>query len=242
MSTYPPDYNPDYAPAPPPPPAGGSGQTFNFGRAFTYVFEDPDWVKKIIIGGLFQLASMFLIGIPFVLGYFARTMRNVMNGVQRPLPEWDDFGGFFGEGLKLFVVGFLYFLPLAILYFGSFVGAAILGSQHSDAGQILGCGMGGLMCVVFVLVFVVAILLPAATTLVVADGSIASGFAFGRILGYVRANAANYLLAFLAHFLANFLSQFGMILLCVGVFFTGFWSLLVAAYAYGDAYRLSPVR
>jgi hypothetical protein len=35
---------------------------------------------------------------------------------------------------------------------------------------------------------------------------------------------------------------FGIILLCVGVFFTSFWSLVVAGYAFAQAWRLAPGR
>jgi hypothetical protein len=35
---------------------------------------------------------------------------------------------------------------------------------------------------------------------------------------------------------------FGFILLCVGIFFTSFWSLVVAGYAFATAWRLAPGR
>lgn len=39
------------------------------GKSFTYMFEDKDWLVKIVLGGVFGLLSTFLIGLPFVLGY-----------------------------------------------------------------------------------------------------------------------------------------------------------------------------
>jgi len=85
----------------------------DFGRAFTSVTEDPDWIKKVLIGGAFTLLSSILVGVPFVLGYFGRTLRNVVADAPRPLPEWDDLGGLFSEGLRLTAVSLIYGLAIA---------------------------------------------------------------------------------------------------------------------------------
>jgi len=92
--------------------------SLDFGRAFTSVTEDPDWIKKILIGGAFALLSSVLVGIPFVLGYFGRTLRNVVAGTARPLPEWDDLGGIFSEGLRLAAVYLVYLLGVALVFGG----------------------------------------------------------------------------------------------------------------------------
>src|SRR5688572_22503611 len=88
-------------PPPPPvnpptglPPSGVPPGQFDFGSPFTYVFDDPRWAQKVLVGGLFYLAGFFIIGWFFLLGYVAQTTRNVIAGVQRPLPEWEDLGGF----------------------------------------------------------------------------------------------------------------------------------------------------
>src|SRR2546428_7372993 len=115
-------------PPPPPPPPTRPATTFDFLRPFTFVFDDPRWVTKILLGGLFFLASFVIIGIFFVYGYCARLVRNVINGVQYPLPEWDDLGEYFTEGLKLFVVGLLYAIPIGIVVGIMIVPAIIMGA------------------------------------------------------------------------------------------------------------------
>ena len=55
-----------------PPPA--TPASIDFGRSFTFTSEDPEWVSKILIGGVFVLACSLLVGVPFVLGYFSRTL------------------------------------------------------------------------------------------------------------------------------------------------------------------------
>src|SRR5260221_12523598 len=77
----------------------------DFGRCFGFVLEDPDWVKKVLIGGAFVLLSMGIVGAFFVAGYWARLLRRVAAGDPRPLPEWDDLGGISSDGLKLMGTG-----------------------------------------------------------------------------------------------------------------------------------------
>ena len=78
--------------------------TLDFVRCLRLVTEDPDWIKKVLIGGGFVLLSGMLVGLPFVLGYYGRVVRNAAAGQSRPLPDWDDLGGLFGEGLQLLAV------------------------------------------------------------------------------------------------------------------------------------------
>src|SRR5206468_1717392 len=61
---------------------------------------------------VFMLASIVIVGIFFVYGYFARLVRNVIDGVQYPLPSWDDLGDYFMEGLRLFAVCMVYLMPM----------------------------------------------------------------------------------------------------------------------------------
>ena len=44
-------------------PAAPSG-TLDFGRSFTFMTEDPDWLKKVLIGGAFTLAAAVARGRP----------------------------------------------------------------------------------------------------------------------------------------------------------------------------------
>ena len=83
-------------------------QTVDFGRCFGFVVKDPDWIKKVLIGGAFVLLSMVIVGLFFVAGYWVRVLRRVAAGDPLPLPEWDDLGGIFSDGLKLVGAYFAY--------------------------------------------------------------------------------------------------------------------------------------
>jgi hypothetical protein len=227
-------------PPPPPPP---STQTFDFIRPFTFVFDDPRWIQKVLLGGLFVLASFVIVGIFFIYGYLARLVRNVINGAAQPLPEWDDLGEYFGEGLKLFVVGLVYALPVLIVVGVLIVPVAILGAGDNETAQTLGgISAACVWCLVFPLSLALALWMPAALLMVIVTGEFSAAFDFKRIWQFIRANIGNYLLAFVVWLVARFAAGLGFLLLCVGLLFTMFWAFCVAAYAFGHVYRLSKVR
>ncbi len=229
---------------PPPPPAPPAGPSFDFVRPFAYVFEDPRWIPKILLGGLFMLASIFIVGIFFVNGYLARLVRNVIEGQQHPLPEWDDLGDFFVEGFRLFAVGLVYTIPIALLVGLLIIPVAIFSNvSHNETLSTLGgLSVSCMWCMIFPIGLALAIWLPAAMLMVVTTGEFSAAFEFSHIARFIRANAGNYILAFVVWLVARFAAGLGLFLLCIGVIFTGFWALVVAAYAFGQVYRLAKVR
>ncbi len=231
------------SPPPPPPPAppAEAKPQFDFGKPFSYVFDDPEWVQKILIGGLFYLAGIFIVGWFFVLGYMARTTRNIIAGVARPLPAWEDLGTFFNEGLRLFAVVLVYILPLIILGFGMMVPAAIMSGLDNDVAQFLGSTFSSCVACLFVpITLLVTFFLPGSLLFAIVEQRFGAAFEFRRIWAFIKSNIGNYLLAIVIYLVARFLGGFGIILLCIGVVFTGFWSFLITAHGFAQAYRLAP--
>jgi len=229
--------------------APASPGSVDFGRSFTFVTEDPEWIKKILIGGAFTLACSLLIGVPFVLGYVARMLRNVVAGEPRPMPEWDDLGGIFSEGLRLTAVYLLYALGFVAVM--AALGCVIVlpmialsgsGARASDVlGLLGGLGIVALYGLVMVVSLVLAVYLPAVLARVALRGTVADGFAWREALAFIQANLGNYLLSLVIYLLASFLAQFGILLCCVGFFPAIFWAYLVMAAALGQTIRLSRV-
>jgi hypothetical protein len=85
----------------------------DFGKALTFVCEEEDWIKKLLIGILLSFVPVF--GQFAVSGYMLTIIRNVKNNAPRPLPEWSNVVDYFVEGLKLTVVGLVYSLPALLL-------------------------------------------------------------------------------------------------------------------------------
>jgi uncharacterized protein DUF4013 len=228
-------------PPPPPPPPTGVPATpqFDFGKPFTYVFDDPRWINKILLGGLFYLAGFFIIGWFFILGYVAQVTRNVIADHERPLPEWDDLGNFLSEGARLIGVVLVYIIPVFMLVIAVMVPTGVLNSIENEGVQAVGGVMVGCLSCLFVpLSLAMLVFMPASLLFAIAEQRFSAAFEFGRIWNFITANVGNYLLAIVVYLIARFLSGFGIALLCIGVVFTGFWSFLITAHGFAQVYRL----
>ncbi len=84
----------------------------DFGKAFSFVFEDEDWIKKIGVGALLSLT---VIGLIPVLGWALEITKRVIKKDDEILPDWSDFGGYITRGFLVFVVVFVYTLPITVL-------------------------------------------------------------------------------------------------------------------------------
>lgn len=229
----------------------GDSQTVDFGRCFRFVTEDPDWVKKLLIGGAFTLLSGVIVGLFFVAGYWVRFLRRVAAGDPRPLPEWDDLGGIFSDGLKLVGAYFSYVLGMVALVASlacviGMIGFGIGGLSHgsddarSAGAALAGLAMVGVYGVCALLGLALAVFLPAVFVRVALKDRFEEAFAFREAVRFIQANLGNYALSLVFYLVANFASQFGVLLCCVGVFPAVFWSYLVLGYALGETVRLNP--
>lgn len=223
----------------------------DFGRCFRFVTEDPDWVKKLLIGGVFTLLSPLLVGTFFVAGYSVRFLRRVVAGEPRPMPEWDDLGGLFGDGLKLVGAYFLFVMGMVavVLVLGCLVGVVAAGigglsnlseGAASAAAALGGLGLVGAYAVLALFGLLAAIFLPAVFVRVALMDRFEEAFAFREAFRFIQRNLGNYLLSLVFYLVANFASQFGALLCCVGIFPAVFWSYLVLGYALGETVRLNP--
>ena len=231
-------------------PTPSASPTLDFGRCFTFLTEDPDWLRKLLIGGAFTLASVLIVGAFFVAGYLSRFVKAVAAGSARPLPEWDDLGGIFQDGLRivglyvLYAIGMVVAVALVACPFGLVFGGLAGLSRHGTAQDVLAAlsGIGilfayGLLLLLGLLVQLVA---PAALVRVIFKEDLAAGFDFRAVFGFIRANLGNYLLSLVVFLLSNFLAQFGVVLCCVGVFPAIFWAYLTLGHALGETVRLNP--
>lgn len=72
--------------------------------------QDPQWFQKILIGGLLMFVPIFNF---FALGYLYRFASNIHKSGRIKLPDWQEWGKLFLEGLIFLGVLFLYgFVPI----------------------------------------------------------------------------------------------------------------------------------
>ncbi|NJN99342.1 MAG: DUF4013 domain-containing protein [Anaerolineales bacterium] len=96
--------------------------TDNLQALAKFPFTDPRWKNKFLIGSLLHLAGYAIPLIPliFVYGYCAQIMRQIIVEKRDPyMPEWEDWGKFLQDGLKLTGVGLIYSLPCLWLVISS---------------------------------------------------------------------------------------------------------------------------
>jgi hypothetical protein len=194
----------------------------DIGRSFTYMFEDQDWLKKILIGGVVNL-------IPIVnfanTGYFIEAIKNTTEGQELPLAG---------------IAGFIYALPI-MLFMGIVFGltAAIAGSLDNDAAETVAtiCPLLG-NCVVLVYMILFTLIFPAAMIQYALTGQLGAFFRFGDIMAFVKANIGGYIIALLVALVAGLIAgMVGGIACGIGILFTGMWAYLVSANLFGNLVR-----
>ena len=219
------------------PPSAG----YNLQQNLVYMFKDANWLSKILVGALVSLVPILNFA---AYGYAVQTTRNIRDDEATPLPGWSgSIGKFFGEGLKLFVIGLLYSIPLWIL---SLILIPIFTSDNS-ALVALGVliALAELAVVLLLIFWYQGVIVNFANL-----GTIGSGFQFGKIWGIIRQNMGRMLVtvgvAFLAGILVSIISGVLGIIPCIGwiaawlvSFAAMFYILLVFAYNCGHIAKSS---
>jgi len=94
---------------------------------FSFPFRDPQWKRKFIIGALLTLSVYTIVLAPIqilVMGYYFRIMKRIIvEGGEPHLPDWEDWGQLFIDGLKMAIPGLIFSLPGLLLLFLSFGGS-----------------------------------------------------------------------------------------------------------------------
>jgi hypothetical protein len=206
------------------------------GKAFTYVFDDESWISKVLIGGILGIIPIVNFA---VFGYVVETIRNVAQGLEKPLPEWSEFGDKFVKGLIVFIIGFIYAIPIWLLMGCLWVALLAVGGGNGNGEDLIALIMLPFYCILGLYGLVLAILSPAILVKYAVTGELGSAFHFGELFRLITGNLGNYIIAILLTWVAGLIAGFGIIACGVGVLFTGFWSYLVMAHLYGQLHRAS---
>jgi len=206
------------------------------GEAFTFMFKDPNWGAKILIGGLFVVLSMFLIGVPVLYGYCIELQQRVRRGEQYPLPEWKDVGVKFLLGFKYIVTLLIYYLPLVIVAVPLVIFSVLAAASGSEMGQAFGGATVMILVLFFILPFslLLALLTPVISIRFAERERIGDGVDLGEVFRMFRVHWQDSLVAILLSIVAGLLASFGLLLLIVGVLFTSFYALLVRHHLFGQ--------
>jgi hypothetical protein len=75
---------------------------------------DTDWKRKVLIGGVLNIVPV----INFIaMGYAFEVFRMALQREPASLPEWDEWGQRFVQGLMIFLIALIYNIASLILFF-----------------------------------------------------------------------------------------------------------------------------
>jgi hypothetical protein len=146
------------------------------GDSFAYAQEGlvGKWVKWILL-----IISCVIF--PLIMGYILRIFKGA-----NPSPELENWGGLFIDGIKLFIVGLIYAIPIIILEviaMGAIIGGAMTGDSTAMVAALAGAGL------VFLALVVVAIIIGLITATAYVRfarmDSFGEAFNFGAIFAHI---------------------------------------------------------
>ncbi len=147
-------------------------------------YPSSDWTKVIILGIIF-IASIVIVPIFLAMGYLFRIIKATLAGSDE-LPDFDEIGDMFVDGLKILVVGIVYAIPLIII---AAILSAIFGFSQPTAmntGTLTGFGLFGFVTgyIIYLIVGIIIGLVEymAIANMALYDGELGAAFRFSEVL------------------------------------------------------------
>lgn len=147
-------------------------------------------LKKLIILGLMFLTSFLIVPIFLAMGYGFRALKASIAGAE-DLPEFDEWGEMLVDGLKVFVVQFVYFLiPALIIIIGSWASIAALAAASTTGTMTDPTAFIGIISGTVLIGGIVAIILGLISTIALAnmaynDSELGAAFRFSEIMNII---------------------------------------------------------
>lgn len=209
--------------------------------AIRYPMEGDAWKKTVIIGGVLTLFGFLLIPLFAVYGYVVRVVRDGLEDGSEP-PVFGDWVDLIVDGIKVFVIGVVYFLVPGIVFaltVGGSMAAIATGTRGGMAAGAAGFGLGALLGLV--LTVVASYLAVAAIVNFVAEDRVGAAFEFGTLRAVIttRAYAMAWLLSVVVFIVAALVSGILNVVPFLGAIlgaFVFFYAEVVAAHLWADGF------
>ena len=199
-------------------------------RAFSYVFEDKDWLSKLLIAGLISLIP--IVGQFYLVGWMVEIIRRVKAGRKDILPT-THFSYFLTLGLKSFVVSLVYMLPVIIV---SAIISAFSASKSYDNGtfRIVISTTGFFGNLIYLLVQIFCLFLSSYGYIKLAEtDQIKSCLDFKDAFNTMKENLSDFVIVELLMVVAGIIGFLGIILCFVGLIFTMPYALAMDGFLLG---------
>lgn len=149
--------------------------------AVSYPTQTDDWVRTILIGGILLFFGFLLIPLFIVYGYVVHTIRARFDH-QEDLPEFANWGALLVDGVKAWLIGFIWLLiPLIVggITIGGAIASAVIGGDETIAAAMAGLAVG--LMISSILLFVFGYFAAAAIVNFAREGEFGAGFSFETI-------------------------------------------------------------
>jgi hypothetical protein len=171
----------------------------DIGKALSFVFEDEEWISKILLGAVIVLIPIF--GQLALFGYGIAIIRNVKADDPRPLPAWSNLGDFILDGFKFWVATLIYAIPFIIFLCPIMLVWVLpaLGAENEDLAAIL-AGVSGIVsmllgCLAVLYGILLSLLTPVIQIRYAETGEIGPCLAVGEVFRLLFDNLGGVLVA-----------------------------------------------
>ena len=194
------------------------------GESFSYA-KDAVWGKW----GRWILLVISTIIFPLIMGYAVR----IYSGV-KPAPEPGNWVGMFIDGLKLWIIGIIYAIPIFILALIFVIPAGMMSDPMTALGTI---GIG--LIVMLIVGLIITLISTIGMIRFAQKDSMGQAFAFGAILEHIgKIGWGSYIIALIVlwiagivfGFIVGILSAIPIIGWLIALFLSPFWIIFVARY------------
>lgn len=210
----------------------------DFNAATNFIFEDKEWINKIVIAGFLSLT---IIGAIPVMGWALEIQRRVIKEEENPLPDWSNLGDYTINGLKFALVNIIYTLPFILLVSLPFMAITFNLALSDDPSNVEGFLMF-VYCISMPVTLVFTIfyyaVMPIFSGVLAETNSIQASLNFPRVFKLVKVNFLQLVgVGLLAYIVSYAGSMVGIWLCFIGMFFTIPLTMGIAYHFFGQVYR-----
>lgn len=205
----------------------------DFSRAIKYIFNEPNWVKKILLIGLISVIPFF--GLIYLIGWIAEIAERVRENSYLLLPEKFSIS-YFTEGLKLALTGLIYCMPYFAISMGirafDWIWVRIFNGFLENAGSsflgFINNAFG------FIYFFCFLFIIPCVLFIYLEQRNIRDTLQFKRIYLMIKNDHKTFLYLLLALILCIIVASFGISVFFIGVIFTLPFGAAIYSYLVGE--------
>jgi len=205
-----------------------------------YPTNDNEWIKKILIGGILLLVPI----LNFVCtGYYLKVIKGSIEG-RNNMPEWDDWGDLFINGITSLIITLAYsiipiiLISIIILIVSSsgLVLAGLFESESMGIFTILFILIGSLIG--FAILFIVNLIIPMSLAMFANEWSFGDAFKIREIISRIKSVFIEYVIAIIVIYILLLL-----VFIVAWIPFIGwaalFYVMVVTGKIYGKAFANS---